>query len=364
MTRSNVLRLIEPGRGSARRSDPAVRTPSSAGGAAPAAGVATTVRRQHMRGVSLQSQLVSRALSVTARPTFSLWSYTSRLAWPVGMLDAAATALPAVDGTQHQPVRLQNCDAEWIQGPGATTDHVVLYLHGGAFLCCGLRTHRRMVSRISAVSRSSVLAVDYRMLPHHTISDAIADGVDAYKWLLANGYSAEDIVVAGDSAGGYLAFEVPLAIAEAGLPGPAGIVAMSPLTEMDPTRKLAHRNSRHCAMFPRRAVPALSRLSDRLDEQAMTNRGQLPRVCPVDADLTQLPPTLIQVGSHEMLYPDSALMAERLAAAGVPCELQVWDHQPHVFQVFADVIPEGHDAIAEIGRFLRSSWGPLLTAVE
>ncbi|WP_408033858.1 alpha/beta hydrolase [Tomitella fengzijianii] len=317
-----------------------------------------------MRGASLQSQLVSRALSVTARPTFSVWSYTSRLGWPVGMLDAAATALPAIDGTQHQPVRLQNCDAEWIQGPGANAEHVVLYLHGGAFLCCGLRTHRRMVSRISAVSQSSVLAVDYRLLPHHTISDAISDGVDAYKWLLASGYSAENILVAGDSAGGYLAFEVPLAIAAAGLPGPAGIVALSPLTEMDPTRKLAHRNSRHCSMFPRRAVPALAKLSDRMDEQAMTTRGQLPRVCPVDANLTVLPPTLIQVGSHEMLYPDSALIAERLAAAGVPCELQVWDHQPHVFQVFADVIPEGHDAIAEIGRFIRSAWGALLTPVD
>ncbi len=346
------------------------RTPSvrssgrSAAAHAPAAGIATTVRRQHMRGASIQTHLVSRALSLTARPTFSLWSYTSRLPWPVGVLDLAAGALRPVDGTQHQPVRLQNCDAEWVLGPGASTDHVVLYLHGGAFLCCGLRTHRRMVSRISAVGRAAVLAVDYRMLPHHTISDAIADGVDAYRWLLGNGYSAEQIVVAGDSAGGYLAFEVPLAIAAEGLPAPAGIVAMSPLTEMDPARKLAHRNARHCAMFPRHAIPVLTELSARMDERAMTTRGQAPRVCPVDADLRDLPPTLIQVGSHEMLYPDAALMADRLAAAGVPCELQVWDHQPHVFQAFADLIPEGHEAIAEVGRFIRSAWGALLTPVD
>ena len=368
MTRSHALRLIDAGTQSRPGGDPAAAFAQSGalatGGHPGAAGIATAVRRQHMRGASVQSQLVSHALRFTARPTLSLWSYTTRLPWPVGVLDAAATALPAVDGTQHQPVRLQNCDAEWIQGPGATTGHVVLYLHGGAFLCCGLRSHRRMVSRISAVSRSSVLAVAYRMLPHNTISDAIADGVDAYRWLLDNGYGAEDIVVAGDSAGGYLSFEVPLAIADAGLPGPAGIVALSPLTEMDPARKLAHRNSRHCAMFPRRAVPALTRLSDRLDERAMTTRGQAPRVCPVDADLRALPPTLIQVGSHEMLYADAALMADRLAAAGVPCELQVWDHQPHVFQVFADLIPEGHDAIAEIGRFIRSARGALLTAVD
>src|SRR5699024_4548538 len=124
MTRSHALRLIDAGTQSRPGGDPAAAFAQSGalatGGHPGAAGIATAVRRQHMRGASVQSQLVSHALRFTARPTLSLWSYTSRLPWPVGVLDAAATALPAIDGTQHQPVRLQNCDAEWIQGPGAT----------------------------------------------------------------------------------------------------------------------------------------------------------------------------------------------------------------------------------------------------
>lgn len=334
------------------------RTPADA-----VAPVATTVRRQHIRGASIASQAFSRSLRLTVRPFLNVWSYTSRLPWPVAMVDKAGGALRPIEGTTYQPVRLQNCNAEWLLGPGANTDNVVLYLHGGAFLCCGIRTHRRMVSRISAMSRSAALIVDYRMLPDATVTDAISDGVDAYRWLLDNGYTAQQIVVAGDSAGGYLAFAVPLAIEAAGLPMPAGIVAISPLTEMDPTHKLEGKNADRCAMFPRNAVPQMTRISDRQDQSAMTSRGQAPRVCPVDADLRNMPLTLIQAGSREMLRADAELMAERLARAGVPCELQIWDRQPHVFPVFADIIPEGKRAIAEVGRFIRTAHGSLLTSV-
>lgn len=321
--------------------------------------VPTTVRRQHIRGASVASQVFSQSLKLTVRPFLNVWSYTSRLPWPVAIIDKAGGALRPIEGTTYQPVRLQNCNAEWLLGPGANTDNVVLYLHGGAFLCCGIRTHRRMVSRISAVSASAALIVDYRMLPDATLTESISDGVDAYRWLLDNGYTAEQIVVAGDSAGGYLAFAVPLAIEAAGLPMPAGIVAISPLTQMDPANKLAGKNAARCAMFTKHAVPQMTKISERQD----ASRGQGPRVCPVDADLRNMPPALIQAGSHEMLLEDAELMAERLAEAGVPCELQVWDRQPHVFPVFADIIPEGNRAIAEIGRFIRSAHGALLTSV-
>ena len=323
----------------------------------------TTVRRQHIRGASVASQVFSRSLQMTVRPALSVWSRTSRLPWPVGLIDKAGGALRPIEGTTYQPVRLQNCNAEWLRGPGATTKHVILYLHGGAFLCCGIRTHRRMVSRISAVSQSSVLMVDYRMLPVATVTDSIADGVDAYRWLLENGYTAEQIMIAGDSAGGYLSFAVPLAIEAAGMPMPAGIVAISPLTQMDPTHKVTGKNANRCSMFPKNAMPQLTRISERHDESARASRGQAPRVCPVDSDLRNMPPTLIQAGSRELLLDDAELIAERLAQSGVPCELQVWDRQPHVFPVFADIIPEGGRAIAEIGRFIRTTHGALLTPV-
>ncbi len=323
------------------------------------------VRRQHMRGTSLQTRVLNRSLRYTVRPFLSVWSRTESLPWPFGVVDRAGALLPPINGTSYQPVQFKNCTGEWLRGPGSRQESVVLYLHGGAFLCCGVRTHRRLASRISTVSQSSVLMVDYRMLPADaSISESIDDCLDAYRWLLDAGYTPDRITVVGDSAGGYLAFAVPLAIRDAGLPMPASIVAMSPLTELDPTNKVQGKNADRCAMFPKRAIPQLTRLAEKVDAVAMSTRGQHPRRCPVDADLAGLPPVLIQAGSTEILLRDSELIAERLGAAGVPVELQVWDRQPHVFQVAADLVPEGERAINEIGRFIRTAHGALISSVR
>lgn len=99
----------------------------------------------------------------------------------------------------------------------------MLYLHGGGFLCGGMRSHLRLVSRISDAGRTPVLMVDYRMLPKHSIDDAVDDGVDAFRFLLAAGYRPEQIVVAGDSASAYLAFMVSLALRDRILPMPGAI---------------------------------------------------------------------------------------------------------------------------------------------
>lgn len=304
------------------------------------------VRRREFHGASRQAQLLARSVRLAVRPLLGLWGRSAALPWPTGLLDTAGALLPAVDGTVHAPIELPNCGGSWVEGPRAGFDRVVLYLHGGGFLCGGMRSHLRLVSRISDAARSPVLMVDYRMLPKNSIDDAVADGVDAFGFLLAAGYRPDQIVVAGDSAGAYLAFMTVLALRERDLPMPAGIVALSPLTELDPARKLEHSNVTRCALLPGNALEALAGLAGR--------RGAPRRVCPADADLSGLPPTLIQVGSHELCLVDAESMAERLAQAGTDCELQIWDRQIHVFQAAADVVPEGLRAIGEIGRFVRA----------
>ncbi|MFC4606192.1 alpha/beta hydrolase [Rhodococcus kronopolitis] len=322
-----------------------------------------TVDRQEMRGTSPQSRLLAQSLRMTVRPVLATWARASALPWPFGLLDAVSARLhPPIEGTRSHTVLLDNCRAQWVRAEGISDDRVVLYLHGGGFLACGIGTHQRLASRISAAAEAPVLMADYRMLPDHSIDDAVADGVDAYRWLLGRGYRADQIVIAGDSAGGYLSFMVPLALREQGLPGPAGIVALSPLTDMDPTRKVAHRNAGRDPMLPRQALDELARISNRTDARSGSTRTQ-PRVCPIDADLHGLPPVLIQVGSHELLLPDSELIADRLAEAGVPCELQVWRHQVHVFQVASDLVPEAQRAIDEIGYFIKTRT-PALTVVR
>ncbi|WP_156388244.1 MULTISPECIES: alpha/beta hydrolase [unclassified Rhodococcus (in: high G+C Gram-positive bacteria)] len=325
------------------------------------------VDRQEFDGVSVQSAILSRYLRATVRPFLGVWARTHTLPWPMSLVDHAGRFLPAVGDTTCSPVGLDNCRAEWIRTDrprrvGADgrderpvrrgdKDRVILYLHGGAFVVCGLNSHRRLTSRIARSTGADVLAVDYRMMPHNPISHAVEDGVDGYRYLLDSGYLPEQIFIAGDSAGGYLAFMVALALRTQGLAPAAGVIALSPLTDLDPARKMAHANADRCAVFPKYAVPALTDLADEVDARLVVDGVRGPRVNPVDADLSSMPPVLIQVGSSEMVYADSELMADRLADAGIECRLQVWQDQVHVFQA-ADFLPESVRAVAEIGAFV------------
>lgn len=306
------------------------------------------------RGASIRSQVLSTTMRLTVRPVIHLWSISPRTILPPAILEALAAYLPVLPGTAWEPVTLDDCGAEWLAAEGVDSERAILYLHGGAFVSCGLNTHRRMVSRISAAADARVLNVDYRMLPRNTINHAVADGLAGYRWLLDAGYSADEIVVAGDSAGGYLAFMTALAALDADLPRPAAVVVMSPLLDLDPSNKAAHPNARRCSVFTLGAVRALTDLVDHVETRFAVDGVAPDRVSPVDADLTGLPPTLIQVGSTEMLLADAELMASRLVSAGVPCDLQVWDRQVHVFQA-ASWVPEAREAVREIANFVEAA---------
>ncbi|MEE2060838.1 alpha/beta hydrolase [Rhodococcus artemisiae] len=314
----------------------------------------TPVRTPFVRefdGVSIASRALSASVRHTVRPFLDAWALTPTLPWPTGLVDRAAFPLLPVPGTEHHRVALDACPAEFVRAPGADGSTAVLYLHGGAFLCCGLTTHRQLVSRISAAAGAPVLSVAYRMLPRHPIRRAVDDGLSGLRWLAAHGYPIERTVIAGDSAGGFLSFSVAHEALGLGVGRAAGTIAISPLTDLDPRHKLEHPNAQKCALFPRRAVPVLSTLIERAER--IDDRYE-PVSSPVDLDLTGMPPALIQTGSEEMTFVDAETIAYRLAAAGVPTELQVWEKQVHVFQAAASLVPEGSRAVARIGRFVRS----------
>lgn len=230
-------------------------------------------------------------------------------------------------------------------------DRAILYLHGGAFLTCGLNTHRSMVTRLSKEADAAVLAVAYRKLPAHQITDAIDDGISGLRWLQDRGYDGDRIVVAGDSAGGYLAFMTTLSAIGEDIMEPAGVATISPFTDTDPARKLKHRNARKCSMFTR---SAFSRFAKYLgDARAVEGRGESTVASPVDADLSSLPPVTIHASSDELLLADAELMAKRLEASGVRCDLHLWDGQIHDFPLAADILPEGRRAIKYLGDFVK-----------
>lgn len=310
----------------------------------------------YYRGVSLQSQLLAFGLRHTVRPALDLWARLPFELFPPNLIDHIARVLPVEEGTSWRTVSLPQCEAEMLTGVGVRDLHtgtrgVILYFHGGAFLTCGLNSHRRLVSRISKAAEQPVLNVGYRQMPFEPITESVADGLDAFRWLLDSGYRAEDITIAGDSAGGYLAFSVARAALDEGLGRAAGVVALSPLLDVDVERKSRHRNAHRCQTFPLRALTRFADVSLRMDTRRGIN-GR--RVCPVNMPLEDLPPALIQVGSREILLADAEYMAGRLVRAGVPCDLQIWERQVHVFQAAASWVPEGRAAIAEIAQFVAA----------
>lgn len=311
---------------------------------------------RYFRGASVQSRVLGFSLRHTVRPILGFWARLPFDIFPPNFVDHLARLLPVHEGTMWRTVDLASCGSEWLQAKGVPDinggkEGAILYFHGGAFLTCGLNTHRRLVSRISFAAKQPVLNVGYRQMPYEPITESVVDGIDGFRWLLAQGYRPENITIAGDSAGGYLAFSVARAVMDKGWGRPAGVVAISPLLDFDPTGKQNHRNANRCQTFPMNAVAKLSDVSLRMDT---THGIEGSRVCPVNMPLADMPPALIHIGSREVLMADAELMANRLVSAGVPCELQVWDRQVHVFQAAAGWVPEARVAIDEIGSFVRA----------
>ncbi len=313
----------------------------------------TTNRRIHHRH-SPQSIAVSLASRLIVKNAVRAWAIQPNLHWPFEYVDSFAGLVPRFrSSAEIEPVRLEHCAAEWVRAPGASAERAVLYLHGGAFITCGLNTHRSLVTRLSKAADAAVLNVGYRKLPTHRITDAIDDGLSGFRWLQHCGFDGDRVVVAGDSAGGYLAFMTTLLAIRNRIMKPSGVATVSPFTDADPARKLRHRNARSCSMFTRGALSTFARFLS--DAQLLESRGNGADrvVSPVDADLSSLPPVTIHASGDELLLPDAELMATRLETSGIRCDLRLWDRQIHDFPLAADVLPEGRRAIRYIGDFVK-----------
>ena len=159
-------------------------------------------------GPSMAARIAWLSARLMIRPALSVGSYLPSAPWPWGGVEFAARALSPAPGTVRADIRLAHCTAQLVRAAGVLpadgTRRVVLYLHGGAFLTCGAYSHGRLVSMLSRFADSPVLVPNYRKVPKHSISDAIDDCYDGYRWLRRKGYRPDQIVLAGDSAGGYL----------------------------------------------------------------------------------------------------------------------------------------------------------------
>lgn len=300
---------------------------------------------------SAAASILMAATRMTLRTTLSVATATplvSSWPWPYGVIDALASLWPKSPHTRRENIRLTNVTAALIHANGVPlyTGRVVLYLHGGAFLTCGVHTHHALMTSLSKRAQAPVLAVDYRMLPH-SLEDGLFDCIDAYCWLRQHGYRPDQIVLAGDSAGGYMA--MALAIHLAGIETPAAMVLLSPLLQLDPKGKKNHPNMRHDAMFSGCAFDALVALLRKSNGVLYEPLDELHTVAEPSEDL---PPTLIHVSGSEVLLHDAMLAEEQLNDLGVPVEVVVWPGQIHVFQIATAFVPEAKQSLDQLGQFI------------
>ena len=256
------------------------------------------------------------------------------------------SVLPMDDDIETERVGVNGTPAEWISAPESQENRVILYLHGGGYLFGSARTHRVMLAHMARASKARVLALDYRLAPEIPFPAPVEDSVSAYRWLLDQGISAKKMVIGGDSAGGGLAIAALVALRSVGEPMPAAGVCISAWTDMESTGQSHTTNAE--------SDPSVSK--ERLLKIAKVYLAgkdpTAPLASPIHADLTGLPPLLLQVGSIEVLLDDSTLLKSRAKAAGVSVEMEVWDDMPHVWHHYAPILPEARKAIGRIGEFV------------
>lgn len=304
---------------------------------------------------------LEQALRRTWIPVARNWRMTPRGVRLLQRATKPGRRVPVLKGSVVEHLRVAGLPAEWVRGPRALgaaahsgDQAVALYLHGGGYVFGSPRTHRNLVSRISHVTGVPVLALDYRLPPVATLPAPIEDALAAYRHLLDEGHAPERIVVAGDSAGGHLALTLVLHALEAGLPAPAALVLLSPWTDLGMTGESMTRNAARDAFIPPIALHRAARVA--LAGADPADWRSSPLFAPAEL-LRGLPPTLLQVGSTEVLYDDAVRAAQRIADAGVRTELQVYERQPHVVPLWTGT-PAARTALREIGRFVDGALDP------
>jgi acetyl esterase/lipase len=260
----------------------------------------------------------------------------------------AVSALPLPAGVTVTEAALGGVPTAEITVEGIEHRHVVLYFHGGVYVISDAFLAAGLASEVGRRTHAKVISVDYRLAPEHPYPAAVDDALAAYEALLDDGIAPSDIAFAGESAGGGLAIATLVNARDHGLALPAAAYLMSPYvdltlagTTMDTKRDLD---------------PLLNRelLEPRVADYTAGQDAALALISPVFADLSGLPPLIIQAGSHEVLLDDAVRLAQQAATADVDVTLEITPRVPHVFQGYSAMLDEGAAALDRAGQLLSA----------
>ena len=239
---------------------------------------------------------------------------------------------------------------EWVSPPKSPkAEPVVYYLHGGGYISGSAKSCRPITATLARLLQARVFGLDYRLAPEHRFPAGLDDAVADYRWLLSAGIDSKAIAVVGDSAGGGMTLALALRIRETGEPLPGCLICLSPWTDMTGNSNSLAENSERDPMF----------VAEDIERYASVYLGNHlrddPLASPLLADLSGLPPMLIQVGQTEVLLDDARNLHTKVRAAGGSSELHIYEDVPHGWHYGGPFVPETREALKEVAEFIERS---------
>lgn len=264
-------------------------------------------------------------------------------AWAEGV----TSHTPLADHVKISRASFGPYQGDLIMPEGGDASRLIIYYHGGGFFLFSAQTYRVTTTNLARAAGVAVFAPDYRLAPENPAPAAHDDAFGVYQWALKQGYAPDKIALAGDSAGGNLALATAVRARDARLPRPAALALFSPWLDFG-EEGASYRDVTDDPILP---APVLDGF-----KFAYLGKGDRKSfsVTPFYADMRDLPPTLVHVGSWERLRDDSQTIVARMKATGVDAELKIFDGMCHGWQLFAPMLEEGMASLEESARFLKA----------
>jgi len=262
-------------------------------------------------------------------------------------LDDIGSVWPVADDVKLESVDIGGLEGEWSIVPGSDASRALLFFHGGGYCSGSIASHRCMVTEAGRAARTRTLAAAYRLAPEHPFPAAYDDALMAWRFLWNQGISAARIAIGGDSAGAGLAVALICRLRDAGEELPACAWLLSPWLDLTMSGSTLETKATSDPMIHKEY---LDELADAYLPAGMDRKD--PRVSPLFADLSDFPPTLVQVGSAETLLDDATCFAGAAGAADIAVTLEIWPHMIHAWPLWNAGLEDGRRALANAGAFV------------
>ncbi|MEI6682209.1 MAG: alpha/beta hydrolase [Bacteroidota bacterium] len=253
-------------------------------------------------------------------------------------------------GVVIKPAEIGGIRSEWIIPAGSDPAKVILYVHGGGYVSGSCNDHRGFVSKFARNCGYVNLVYEYRLSPEYPFPAALEDSVTVYQWLLSNGFSPANILVAGESAGGGLCLALLLALRDRDIPLPAAAVAISPWTDLTCSSD-SYVTKNRVSLAPKDSWTLFSRC------YAGSQDAANPLISPLFGDLAGLPPLLINAGMDDELFEDAEKFSVKAAKAGVNVVFRPGKGMVHCYPLLAPMFREATEAMEEICGFTKRQLG-------